>query len=97
MDEVAVPETARRSRWIVVIAVVLIVALIGAGFWFATQFQSSAQQEANAKAPAPGPVFAEVAKGSLDGEVGFTGQAGPSTQTPVTVLPVADASLTVVT
>ncbi|WP_081859797.1 MULTISPECIES: peptidoglycan-binding domain-containing protein [unclassified Microbacterium] len=97
MDEVGVPETARRSRWIVVIAVVLIVALIGAGFWFAAQFQSSAQQEANAKAPAPGPVFAEVTQGALAGEVGFTGQAGPSTQTPVTVLPVAEASLTVVT
>lgn len=97
MDEVAVPETARRSRWFVVIAVVSIVALIGAGFWFAAQFQSSAQQEANAKAPAPGPVFAEVTQGSLAGEVGFTGQVGPSTQNPVTVLPVADASLTVVT
>lgn len=97
MDEVTVPEAAKRSRWFVVIAVVLIVALIGAGFWFAAQFQSSAQQEADAKAPAPGPVFAEVAQGSLAGEVGFTGQAGPSTQTPVTVLPVADASLTVVT
>lgn len=97
MDEVAVPETARRSRWVVVIAVVLIVALIGTGFWFAAQFQSSAQQEANAKAPVPGPVFAEVTQGSLAGEVGFTGQVGPSTQTPVVVLPVADASLTVVT
>lgn len=97
MDEVSVPETANRSPWMVVIAVVLIVALIGAGFWFAAQFQSSAQQEADAKAPSPGPVFAEVTQGSLAGEVGFTGPAGPSTQTPVTVLPVADASLTVVT
>lgn len=97
MSEVAVPERSRRPRGVVVIAVVLIVALIGAGFWFASQFQSSAQQEANAKAPAPGPVFAEVAQGSLAGEVGFAGQVGPSTQTPVTVLPVADASLTVVT
>ena len=33
----------------------------------------------------------------MAGEVGFTGQVGPSTQTPVTVLPVTDASLTVVT
>ncbi|GAA1221058.1 MULTISPECIES: peptidoglycan-binding domain-containing protein [Microbacterium] len=97
MTEPTVPEKSRRSRWIVVLVVVLVGSIICAGFWFAAQFQSSAQQEANAKAPAAGPVFAEVTQGSLVGEVSFTGLAGPSAQTPVTVLPVPDASLAVVT
>lgn len=91
------PESTRRPRLLVLIAGVAIVALLGAGFWFAAQFQSSAQQEANAKAPPAGPVFAEITQGSLVGEVGFFGEVGPSTQTPVTVLPIPDASLAVVT
>lgn len=92
-----VPESTRRARLLILIAGVVIVALLGAGFWFAAQFQSSAQQEANAKAPAPGPIFTEVTQGSLAGEVNFTGEVGPSVQTPVTVIPVANASLSVVT
>ena len=70
------PERSTRSRWITVAVALSIVAVIGAGFWFATQFQSAAQQEADAKAPPAGPVFAEVTQGSLAGEVGFTGQVG---------------------
>ncbi|MCK8475645.1 peptidoglycan-binding domain-containing protein [Microbacterium aurugineum] len=76
---------------------VLIVAVMGVGFWFASQFQSAAQQEADAKAPAAGPVFADVRQGALTGEVTFAGQVGPSMQTPVTVLPTAGSSLSVVT
>lgn len=97
MGDESVPVKSRRIRWAVVVAVVALVAVLGAGFLFAAQFQSSAQREANTKAPAPGPVFAEVLQGSLAREVGFTGHVGPSTQSAVTVLPVADASLTVVT
>lgn len=97
MNEVTAPRRSTRSRWLAVLAVISIVVIIGAGFWFAAQFQSSAQQEANAKAPAPGRVFTEVTQGSLVGEVDFTGQVGPSVQTPVTVLPIPDASLAVVT
>ncbi|MFB4350548.1 peptidoglycan-binding protein [Microbacterium sp. CR_7] len=90
-------ENAARSRWVVAIAAMSIVSVIGVGFWFATQFQSAAQQEADAKAPAPGAVLAEVTQGSLAAEVGFTGEVGPSTQTPVTVVAPPDASLAVVT
>lgn len=90
-------ETARRSRWIVAIAAMSIVGVIGAGFGFAMQFQSTAQREADAKAPPAGPVLAEVTQGSLAAEVGFTGEVGPSTQTPVTVVAPPDASLAVVT
>lgn len=97
MTELLAPETSRRTRRAVALAVVLVVPVVCAGFWFAAQFQSSAQQEANAKAPAAGPVFAEVTQGSLAEEMSFPGQAGPSVQTPVTVLPVPDASLAVVT
>lgn len=96
-DKTTVPGTSRRSRAFVLAGGLAIVLALGAGFWFAAQFQSSAQQEANAKAPAPGPVFAEVTQGSLAGEVSFAGQVGPSTQTPVTVTPVPNASLAVVT
>jgi hypothetical protein len=97
MIKTTVPETSRRSRAFVLAGGLAIVLALGAGFWFAAQFQSSAQQEANAKAPAPGPVFAEVTQGSLAGEVSFAGQVGPSTQTPVTVTPAPTASLAVVT
>ncbi|MGS0562188.1 hypothetical protein [Microbacterium aurugineum] len=86
-----------RARWMLGLAVALIVSVLVAGFWFATRFQSPAQQEANAKAPAAGPVFADVVRGSLAGEASFTGQIGPSTVTSVTVLPIPGASLTVVT
>lgn len=97
MTEVSTPEKSKRSRWVVMVAVALTVAIILAGFWFATQFQSSAQREADAKAPAAGPVVAEVTQGTLAGEVSFTGQAGPLTQTLVSVLAAEGASLSVVT
>jgi hypothetical protein len=90
-------ENPGRSRWIIAIAAVSVVCVISAGFWFASQFQSSAQQEADAKAPPPGPVLAEVTQGSLAAEMGFNGEVGPSTQTPVTVVAPPDASLAVVT
>lgn len=86
-----------RSRWIVSVGAVLAVFVLAVGFWFASQFQSSAQQEADATAPPAGPVFAEVSSGTLAAEVGFTGDVGPSAQYPVTVVPAADASRSVVT
>lgn len=94
MSEVT-PST--RSRWIVLFGAVLAVLVLGAGFWFASQFQSSAQQEADATAPTAGPVFAEVSMGTLAAEVGFTGDVGPSAQYPISVVPAADASRSVVT
>lgn len=69
-----------RSRLIAPAAVTAIIAVLGAGFWFAAQFQSSAQHEANAKAPSPGPVLAEVTHGTLAEEMRFTGHVGPSLQ-----------------
>lgn len=90
-------ERLARPRWRIALAASAVVSVIGGGFWFATQFQSPAQQEADARAPAPGPVFAEVDRGSLVGEVGFVGEVGPSAKSPVTILPAPDASLSVVT
>ena len=86
-----------RSRLIAPAAVTAIIAVLGAGFWFAAQFQSSAQHEANAKAPSPGPVLAEVTHGTLAEEMRFTGHVGPSLQTPVTLLPIPETSIAVVT
>lgn len=86
-----------RTRWRVIAAGVSLVSVLAGGFWFATQFQSVAQQEADAKAPPPGPVFADVARGSLVSGVDFVGQLGPSTQSSVTIPPTPDAALSVVT
>ncbi|KJL30215.1 peptidoglycan-binding domain-containing protein [Microbacterium oxydans] len=97
MTENKIPRGSRRSRWIIALTAFAVVVSIATGFWFAAQFQSTAQQEADAKAPDAAPIFADVIQGTLTGEASFTGDVGPSTQSPITVPPIADASFAVVT
>lgn len=54
-----------RLRWIISIAAVVSLALVGGGWFAATAFQSPAQREAAARPPTPGVVTATVERGDL--------------------------------
>lgn len=64
-------ETGKRgkrfsnSRLVALIAALAVIAVFVGGWWAASIFQSPAQREAAAGAPAPAPVTAEVSLGSL--------------------------------
>lgn len=89
--------TIGRARWTIAVVVLAAILLVGGGWWLASSFQSPAQQEANAKPPSAAPVMATVGRGMLAKQVSFTGQVGPSLQTPVAFQAASGVSVSVVT
>lgn len=87
----------RATRAFMTGAAVAILILLIAGTWVsATLFQSPAQREANAAAPAPQPVFAVVTKGTLSDQSAYSGIVSYSNETSLKVTP-AEAGRSVVT
>jgi peptidoglycan hydrolase-like protein with peptidoglycan-binding domain len=62
----------RRRRLGIAVSVAVAMSFV-AGWWAAQEFQSPAQREASAKPPKPGPVFADVASGTLAAQVSGSG------------------------
>lgn len=80
-----------RRRGAVAFAVMAVLAALGGGWWAATLLQSPAQVAANAAAPAPGDVLAEVTLGQLSEQITARSDVVRQTATTVPITLSADA------